>query len=62
MTKDSTLRVAIKVPGKVQDVGKALKRLGGIPKIVSTVRQVHKKITKAVSMVRELELSEKGLQ
>ena len=54
MTRD-VLRVSVKMPARIENVDKALKRLGGVKKIASIVRKVHKKITKAVAMTREIQ-------
>ena len=49
MTKD-VLRVSIKIPAKVENVDKAIKKLGGVRNLAQTVRKVHTKITKAKTM------------
>ena len=46
MPKD-VLRVAIKLPAKVLHLDKAISRLGGIAHLVSTIRKVHQKVSKA---------------
>ena len=41
------LTISVKVPGRVQDVGKALKRLGGVTHLAHTVTKVHRTLLKA---------------
>ena len=49
------LRVSVKMPARVKNIEKALKRLGGVKKIVCIVRKVHKKITKAMAIAKEIQ-------
>ena len=45
------MRVCVKVPGKVQHLDKALKRLGGVAHLATTIQSVHKKLTKAEALI-----------
>ena len=46
MPKD-VLRVAIKLPAKVQSLDKAIARLGGVSHLANTICKVHQKVSKA---------------
>ena len=52
MTKDlDVLRVSVKIPARVENVDRAIKKLGGVAHLAKTIRKVHNKITKAQAMI-----------
>ena len=46
MPKD-VLRVAVKIPAKVERLDNAIKRLGGVAHLANTIRKVHQNVSTA---------------